>query len=207
MKNIFSTIIISILLFNFITNAQNITNTLPANGIFKIKSNQNDFLSIDETSGDLKLFQNIVLSLNPALGTIFKGDKRFIHTYKGSNAGGSNLFIGENAGNFTSGGSGAVQGTFNTGVGTSSLSSLTIGSENSAFGEQTLLKNTSGDGNSAFGNAALTLNTSGFLIQDLVWLHLLQIAQAGTIPLLENFHSILIQLAARIQQWAVILCK
>lgn len=162
MKNIFSTIIISILLLNLITNAQNITNTLPANGIFKIKSNQNDFLSIDETSGDLRLFQNIVLPLNPALGIIFKGDKRFIHTYKGSNAGGSNLFIGENAGNFTNGGSGAVQGTFNTGVGTQSLSSLTIGAENSAFGELTLMNNTSGDGNSAFGNSALTLNTSGF---------------------------------------------
>ncbi|HQI41552.1 MAG: hypothetical protein B6D44_10395 [Ignavibacteriales bacterium UTCHB2] len=165
MKNILSTTVIGIFLLSFLTNAQNITNTLPPNGSFKVKDNTNDFLSIEEATGNIKLYKDVILpdeGLGSSLqyGNIFKGGTRFIHTYHGSQTAGRNTFVGLEAGNFSLGGTN-YEGSFNTGIGSSALYSLTTGLENSALGFLALFSTTSGSYNAAFGVRALTKNTTG----------------------------------------------
>lgn len=172
MRNILSAIVISIFFLNFISNAQNITNTLPSNGSFKIKDNSNEFLSVDQTTGNLKLFRNLVLpTSSQTTGSIYIGTNRLLNTY-----GINNLFWGSNSGNFTLNtlisrenvaiGSNTMKslttGYENTAVGSSALSEVTTGKYNSAFGSISLMKNTTGDNNSAFGYATLNQNTTGY---------------------------------------------
>jgi hypothetical protein len=168
MKNILSTITTIILLYSFLSNAQDITNTLPSGGVFKIKDNSNNFLSVDQTTGNLNLFKNIVLPDGNS-GIIFKGNNSLFHTY-----GVNNLFLGLNSGNLTlqSGSSGNVSvgtntlqglttGIENTAVGLMALHLVTNGNYNSAFGSHSLEPNTTGTNNSAFGYASLRSNTTG----------------------------------------------
>ncbi len=158
MKNILSTIVISLLLVNSISNAQDITNTLAPNGAFKIKDATTDYFILNQSNGTISLIEPLAGNQR---GSIFKGADRFIHTYQASGTEGFNTFVGINSGNFTMSGNGGLA-SYNTGVGYGSLSSLTIGHSNSAFGLQSLYSNTTGSSNSAFGTGSLYSNTDGF---------------------------------------------
>jgi len=85
-------------------------------------------------------------------GNILKGSTLFLHSF-----GGSNVFVGLNAGNLTMGSS----ANNNTAIGTDALFSLTSGCCNTAAGNNALLQNTTGGGNSAMGDGALYSNSSG----------------------------------------------
>ena len=152
MKNILSLVLVSILLLSFISDAQDITSTLAPNGSFKVKDNSNEFLSVDQTTGNLRLFRNLVLpSSSTNAGSIFIDTTRFLHFF-----GVDNFFLGKNAGNNT-----LTTANLNTAVGTNSLKSLTSGNNNSAFGYNALYSNTTGNDNSAFGYLSLQKNTTG----------------------------------------------
>jgi hypothetical protein len=152
MKNILSLVLVSILLLSFISDAQDITSTLAPNGSFKVKDNSNEFLSVDQSTGNLRLFRNLVLPSNSTnSGVIFIDTTRFLHFF-----GVNNFFLGKNAGNNT-----LTTANLNTAVGTNSLKSLTSGNNNSAFGYNALYSNTTGNDNSAFGYLSLQKNTTG----------------------------------------------
>lgn len=158
MKSIFSKIVLFFLIIRGIAVAQHITNTLAPGGNFVIKDITTSYFILRQTDGTIILPSMIPGSLS---GSIFKGENRFLHTYRGSGTNGFNIFFGLNSGNFSMGGS-AGESSFNNGVGAYTLSSLTTGSWNSAFGNESLRNNTSGYENSAFGNMSLTSNTSGY---------------------------------------------
>jgi hypothetical protein len=92
-------------------------------------------------------------------GQIKLGSYPFIHNYGPANA--WNTFVGNSAGNFTMGGPGGTDGTYNTGVGSVSLASNTTGHFNTAVGAGSLNNNTTGIENTATGFATLAFNTSG----------------------------------------------
>ena len=109
---------------------------------------------------------NVALSGNlnlptttPTTGQITLGPYPFIHNYGPANS--YNTFVGNSAGNFTMGGSGVSDGTYNTGVGSVSLFSNTTGHFNTAVGAGSLHNNTTGIENTALGFASLAFNTSG----------------------------------------------
>lgn len=92
-------------------------------------------------------------STSASAGNILKGaGQPFIHNF---GPGGSNTFIGINAGNFT------MTGAINTGTGVYALFSNTTGSHNTATGVQALRANTTGFANTATGFNALSFNTTG----------------------------------------------
>jgi len=102
-------------------------------------------------------------------GIIYKDGNPFIHDFNYGNNGtvttlGGNLFVGQNAGNFTMGSTATStsHSSYNTGVGYSSLSANTLGYSNTAFGYYSLFANTTGDNNSAVGYASLSSNTTGY---------------------------------------------
>jgi hypothetical protein len=84
-------------------------------------------------------------------GVIYLGGERFIHNY-----GTSNVFIGRNAGNYTTTGSGG-----NVVVGMQALKSNTTGYSNIAVGQEALFANTTGFWNVSVGSNALHDNTTG----------------------------------------------
>lgn len=97
---------------------------------------------------------NVVLSTDPSTstaGNIMKGSTRFVH-----NTGTSNTFVGANAGNFTTTGTGQ-----NSGFGVSALSANTTGNNNTAYGYNTLSACTTGSGNIALGSGAGGVLTTG----------------------------------------------
>jgi trimeric autotransporter adhesin len=149
--------------------AQDITNTLAPGGKLIVKDAANNYLVVDQTTGQVNILKTLRLenTSSPSLGVIFMGIDRFIHNY-----GTDNTFIGINTGNFAMTGSlnTAVgknslnvntTGSDNTALGTGSLQSNTTGSENSAFGRASLYSNTTGNSNSAFGSTSLYYNTTG----------------------------------------------
>jgi Chaperone of endosialidase len=96
-------------------------------------------------------FGNIDLPNSTAsTGNILKNGERFIHNY-----GGSNIFIGENAGNFT------MTGAGNVAAGRWALLNNTDGGGNVAIGGGALWTNTVGRQNVAIGDGALPLNLTG----------------------------------------------
>lgn len=97
-------------------------------------------------SGNLEIATTTATS-----GIISKSGVRFMHSF-GSN----NVFIGDNAGNFTTTGLGG-----NVGVGNTALSGNTSGHQNTALGGSTLRNNLNGVNNTAVGSGALLANTSG----------------------------------------------
>lgn len=111
-------------------------------------------------------------------GVIYKGSEPFIHDYKGASALGYNTFIGQGAGNFTSGSLSNWQGCNNTGLGYYALHGVstgyantaagafalqltTTGVENTAVGLQAMVSNVNGNKNTAVGYMAQMQNTSG----------------------------------------------
>ncbi|MBM3405117.1 MAG: hypothetical protein FJY10_09555 [Bacteroidetes bacterium] len=87
-------------------------------------------------------------------GVIYKGNSPFIHNY-GQTAFSSNIFIGDESGNFTHTGYG------NTAFGPSTLSELTTGDDNVAIGTNALRNLQSGIDNTVVGYVAAYHNTSG----------------------------------------------
>lgn len=99
------------------------------------------------------------------VGVIQIGNMR-VHTFfptGGDTDFGRNLFIGENAGNFTLTTSGGTpeQGIANLGIGHNALLGLTTGYRSVAIGNGALKANTTGYHNVAVGMAALEFNTTG----------------------------------------------
>ncbi len=82
-------------------------------------------------------------------GVIEQAGNRMFHTFNASGAN-NNLYIGINAGNFTS-----TTAARNVGIGQVSLDALTTGLSNTAGGDAALTDLTSGDLNCAFGRDAL----------------------------------------------------
>ncbi len=140
--------------------SQNIINTLGSNGVFKIKGETGEYLTINQSNGYLSLNRSFVLpnTTSSNLGVIYKGTNRFIHTYHTTEDIGYNTFLGINAGNFSL----LSQARFNTGVGPYSLSSLTTGNMNTALGTGCLQYTSTGYENTAVGVSALNSNISGF---------------------------------------------
>jgi hypothetical protein len=83
-------------------------------------------------------------------GLLRIGGSRFLHSY-----GTNNVFLGNNAGNFS------MTGSANTAVGESALSINTQGINNTAQGSSALRINTSGSNNTATGATALYNNGNG----------------------------------------------
>jgi trimeric autotransporter adhesin len=86
-----------------------------------------------------------------ATGVLNLDGNRFLHAF-----GSSNTFLGTNAGNFTTVGSGRV-----TGIGYSALTNNTSGGDNTAVGSFALFSNTAGSSNTATGSGALYNNNGG----------------------------------------------
>lgn len=86
-------------------------------------------------------------------GVISQNGTRLIHTYKDPLDGEENLFIGQNAGNFTC--AGATNDSRNTGIGVESLISLTSGIFNTFVGHQSGQDVTSGSQNVGVGLGAM----------------------------------------------------
>ncbi len=93
-------------------------------------------------------------------GQILLGLKRFLHNFGPTDAG--NTFLGEEAGNFTIGGTGSDEGKANTGIGRRALFANTTGYRNTATGWGSLDSNTTGRENTASGYASLGSNTTGY---------------------------------------------
>jgi hypothetical protein len=108
-------------------------------------------------------------TISDSTGIIYKGGLAFIHNFHhptGDTAvpDGTNLCIGEDAGNFTMG-STATQtyhGSYNTFIGYTSGKNNTIGSYNTANGTSALFSNTTGNYNTANGVSSLYSNTEGY---------------------------------------------
>jgi len=89
MKKILSAIAIIILLVNFVSNAQDITNTLAPGGNFKIKDATTDYFILNQSSGTITL---PLQTGGSQLGSVFKGTDKFLHTYFGTGTFGCNTF-------------------------------------------------------------------------------------------------------------------
>jgi hypothetical protein len=111
----------------------------------------------------LELTQSLKLAptTSTSTGIIFKDDVWFIHDYKGPVALGFNTFIGQFAGNFTSGGGQNYMGCNNTGTGYNTLRSVSTGYANTATGSYAMPSNTNGYENTAMGIQSLYSNLGG----------------------------------------------
>lgn len=134
--------------------SQNIVNTLGTNGIFSIKDASSNYLTLNQSNGQVNILRNLRLenTTGSSLGVLFKGNERFMHNY-----GSLNMFIGVNSGNFSM----TTDPAYNTGVGHSTLLSLTTGTQNTALGFKALFSNTTGNFNTALGMNSMFDNTTG----------------------------------------------
>lgn len=127
-----------------------------------------NFANVESQVANPNVTGNITLVPSTATaGNILKGTVPFLHNF-----GDRNIFLGENAGNFTMTGSSNTAtgvsalpanttGNSNTAIGNFALFFNTTGNNNTASGMQALLNNTTGSGNTASGTGALALNTTG----------------------------------------------
>lgn len=129
----------------------------------------NDDLTLQGTTDATRTTSYVNLQPNGGLikigssAWIEAGTSRLIHMYKDATANGQNLFIGDDAGNYSlsPAGGAAYLGSTNTGVGYRALQSLTTGYHNTALGADALRANTTGVYNTALGVHALLYNTTG----------------------------------------------
>jgi endosialidase-like protein len=129
---------------NTLTIGTNATSSSTANTIVR-RDGAGGFTAITiALSGNLQLPAS-----SNTIGQIMQSGSRLLHTF-----GTNNVFLGNNAGNFT------LTGGNNTAVGVTALSGNTAGDHNTAVGFSALL-NTTGSANTATGVAALDLNTTG----------------------------------------------
>ena len=133
--------------------SQNITNTVGTGGIFTIKDVSNDFLTLNQSNGQVNIINSLRLenTTSSTLGVLFKGTASFLHNY-----GSANTFLGINSGNFS------LTGSENTAVGWYSFSSNTTGYNNTAVGTQSLYSNDIGWDNTSYGANSLYSNSSGY---------------------------------------------
>jgi len=113
------------------------------------------------TSGDI----NLPTTTGPSVGVINFGGSPFLQAF------GYNIFLGPNAGNFSSTGpnigigsgslSGNTTGLANIAIGTGSQSLNTTGTGNASLGYESLFNNTTGVAITAIGTNALANNTTG----------------------------------------------
>ena len=146
-----------------VSRSQNMTVTLGTGGVFTIKDTSNNFLTLNQSNGQVRILSSLRLekTINSStIGVIFKGADRFMHDFKPTGADGNNTFVGRNSGNFTMSGTGS-DASYNTAVGYYSLGYNTTGRENTAMGFYSLWKNTTGHLNTAMGCYSLRDNTSG----------------------------------------------
>lgn len=104
---------------------------------------------------------------SPDVGYISIGGTKFMHSF-----GSLNVFLGENAGNYTLGAAvgntgigyhsliSLVSGSSNTAIGYSSLSNVTTGSQNTAVGDVSLASVTIGNRNTGVGSGSLAVVSS-----------------------------------------------
>ncbi len=102
-------------------------------------------------------------------GVISKNGTPFMHNFNYGDNGtvttlGENVFVGDNAGNFTMGSSvvNNHEGSFNLGIGNNTLSANTSGYYNVAIGHLSMLGNTDGHHNTSVGAASFYKNTTGY---------------------------------------------
>jgi hypothetical protein len=103
-----------------------------------------------------------------AIGVIYKGANRWLHNFHHPTGGGAipdgkNLFLGKDAGNFTTGST--ATSTWHSsklvGIGYQALQANVKGFECVAIGNQALMSNLDGNRNMAIGTGALQFNTDG----------------------------------------------
>ncbi|PIQ82282.1 MAG: hypothetical protein COV76_04480 [Candidatus Omnitrophica bacterium CG11_big_fil_rev_8_21_14_0_20_64_10] len=105
---------------------------------------------------------NLPNTIDANTGVIYKAGVPFIHNYRPGGIGGTlenNLFIGENAGNFTMGSGG--NGQSNIGIGIEALSSNTTGRSNVVIGNRAMRDNLDGAQNVTIGYHARMFSTGG----------------------------------------------
>ncbi len=98
------------------------------------------------TSGIIRL----ATTTSATAGVIYAENTPFIHRY-----GVKDVFVGDNAGNFTS------TGYNNTGIGFEALANITSGWGNTVVGHQAMSLTTTGWQNAVFGSVAMYANTTG----------------------------------------------
>lgn len=115
--------------------------------------------------GDINLDNTTASNIS---GVIYKGLSPFIHNFNYGDNGtiktkGKNVFVGEDAGNFTMGSTATSfnDASKNIGIGYQSLRKNTTGSGNTAIGFQSLFENTSGSNNVGLSTFSLQKNTTG----------------------------------------------
>jgi len=125
-----------------------IGNTTPASGKFTT-------LQLASTTSD-------------SAGIVFKNSTRFLHDFHHPTGGtavpdGLNVFLGNNAGNFTMGSTATStsHGSYNVGIGYPALERCTTGYSNMGLGSESLRFNTTGYQNAAVGRHSLYGNTAG----------------------------------------------
>ena len=104
----------------------------------------------------------LLTDTTPSAGIIYKGSDRFIHSYSHANNDGYNVFVGQNAGNFTMYSAISSQSSYNTGLGANVLDSLTTGFNNVGIGYNVLTNTTTGPRNVAIGHSSMLSNTNGY---------------------------------------------
>lgn len=158
---------------NTITHNNTTGKQLAANGVTwgHVDDQAQSIKGVKTFVDSLVLSNTLVLAdtTSSTTGVILKGANRFIHNFHHPVGGGAvptgrNLFIGELAGNFSTGSTAtsSIQASANVGVGYQSLISITTGYENTAVGYATLVQTLDGYQNTACGGTALNLNTSGY---------------------------------------------
>lgn len=151
------TILLTLILLSAILKAQtgSIRNTLGTGGSFIVKDSANNFLRVEQTTGNVIMLRNLELGADSTSsltsGNITKNGLPFL-----SNYGIENTFLGINSGNFT------MTGGKNTVVGFGSFRNNSTGVENTALGYNSLNSNTTGNYNTAIGNLTLKNNTTGY---------------------------------------------
>jgi hypothetical protein len=134
------------------------------------QTDSSGYLNVMPSGSRTNFYGNIVLENTTTSGTgvITKNGTSFIHNFQHPTGNtaipiGRNVFIGENAGNFTMGSTATStsHGSYNSAIGYQALYSNTTGYFNSAIGYQALYSNTTGFQNSAIGYQSLFSNTTG----------------------------------------------
>lgn len=91
---------------------------------------------------------------------LYRDGERFLHNFQLAGTNGGNLFLGKEAGNFTTTGSVGSEGSGNVGLGEHALKSLTTGYHNTAVGYLAGAAATTST-STALGRGALYANTTG----------------------------------------------
>jgi len=101
------------------------------------------------------------VTISSVTGVIYKDNDPFLHDYHPDGFDGKNIFMGQNAGNFSMSGTSSNEASGNIGIGYESLSGLTTGFDNTAIGTGASGSNMIGYSNTTVGANTLTDNQNG----------------------------------------------